>query len=270
MAYCPGGANGSYNRVTNQITSYINVVGAKFAALATNVVAGTPVAFTNLSGGASSYFWTFGDGHTSTSTNPVNTYSNAGTYTVTLGATNNGVGNTMTISNYIVVTPAPAAGFTGTPTTGIAPVKVTFSNTSSNATSYVWNFGDGNTSTNVNPSDTYTNVGSYNVTLQAIGSGATNTLTLTNYVVVSPVPAASFSAAPTNGFTPITVSFSNTSSNATSYVWIFGDGSTATNANPTHTYTATNTTAYTVTLQAISSGVTNSKTLINCIHVAVH
>jgi len=269
-AYCPGGANGSYNRIYATNLNYINVVGANFYALATNVVAGTAVSFTNKSGGASSYLWTFGDGNTSTSANPVNIYTNPGTYTVTLAATNNGVGNTLVLASYIVVNPAPVAGFTGAPTGGFAPLTVAFNNTSANATAYVWTFGDGNTSTNVSPSNTYTNVGTNTVTLQAIGSGATNILTLTNYIVVSPLPVAAFTAAPTNGWSPLTVNFTNASTNAASYVWNFGDGTTSTSVNPVHTYTATNSGPYTVTLQAINYGVTNSKTIFNCIHVAVH
>lgn len=266
-AYCPGGANGSYNRIYVTNVNYINVVGASFVASATNVVAGTTVTFTNKSGGATSYTWSFGDGNTSTSTSPSNTYTNAGTYAVTLAATNNGVGSTYT--GYIVVNPAPVAIFTGTPTAGVAPLTVTFSNTSSNATAYLWNFGNGSTSTNVNPSVTYTSNGTNTVTLQAIGSGATNTLTLTNYIVVSPLPVAGFAGAPTNGWSPLTVTFTNQSTNAASYVWNFGDGTTSTSASPVHTYTSTNSRPYTVTLQAINYGVTNSKTSINFIHVAV-
>jgi PKD repeat protein len=116
-ATCPGGANGSYNRVQVYNTNYVNVVGANFAALSTNAVAGVPVAFTNKSGGATSYFWTFGDGNTSAAVNPVNTYANVGTYTVSLTAINNGVSNTMTLPNYVVVHPPPLAAFSGTPRT---------------------------------------------------------------------------------------------------------------------------------------------------------
>ena len=269
-AYCPGGANSSYNRIYATNVNYINVVGANFYALATNVVAGTAVSFTNKSGGATSYVWSFGDGNTSTSANPVNIYTNPGTYTVTLAATNNGVGNTLVLPNYIVVNPAPVASFTGTPTTGLAPLTVSFNNASLNATAYVWNFGDGHTSTNANPSNTYANVGTNTVTLQAIGSGATNILTLTNYVVAGAQPLAAFTASPTNGWSPLTVNFTNASTSASSYVWNFGDGTTSTSVNPVHTYTATNSGPYTVTLQAINFGVTNTKTIFNCIHVAVH
>ena len=66
----------------------------------------------------------------------------------------------------------PVAGFSGTPTNGIAPLNVTFTNLSINATNFVWNFGDGNkfnTTSNTNVTDTYTNAGSYTVILTATG-----------------------------------------------------------------------------------------------------
>jgi alpha-L-rhamnosidase len=88
----------------------------------------------------------------------------------------------------VIETP-PIAGFSGTTTNGIAPLVVTFTNLSSNATNYFWNFGDGNTlstSANTNVTDTYSNAGSYTVILTATGQGGTNTLTNTAYIVVTP------------------------------------------------------------------------------------
>jgi PKD repeat protein len=68
-------------------------------------------------------------------------------------------------------------------------LTVAFTNLSTGATNYSWDFGDGNTSTETNPVDIYTNVGTYSVTLTAVGPGGTNTLTLTNYIVtVIPPP----------------------------------------------------------------------------------
>jgi len=84
----------------------------------------------------------------------------------------------------------PVANFTGTPTSGTAPLTVTFTDSSSNTpTSWNWNFDDGNSSTLQNPTHTYTSAGTYSVALNATNSAGSNTLTRTNYVTVSAPPA---------------------------------------------------------------------------------
>ena len=82
----------------------------------------------------------------------------------------------------------PSAAFSGAPTSGVVPMMVTFTNLSSNATNYVWNFGDGNmlsTGSNTNVTDTYTNAGSYTVILTAYGPGGISALTNSAYIVVT-------------------------------------------------------------------------------------
>jgi len=136
----------------------------------------------------SNYVWTFGDGG-STATSSLTTtytYTNAGIYTVVLSGDYNGTTYTLTRANFVVVNPGPVASFYASYTGGKAPLYVPFINTSSNATTYAWAFGDGKTSTNKYASNTYTNAGTYTVTLKAIAAGVTNTLTRTNYVIVSP------------------------------------------------------------------------------------
>ena len=75
-----------------------------------------------------------------------------------------------------VVSP-PVAGFSAGPASGTAPLSVSFTNLSTGATNYSWAFGDGHTSTLTNPANTYTNPGTYSVTLTAVGPGGTNALT---------------------------------------------------------------------------------------------
>ncbi|MCX6895125.1 MAG: PKD domain-containing protein [Verrucomicrobia bacterium] len=82
----------------------------------------------------------------------------------------------------------PLANFAAAPTNGLAPLLVAFTNLSANATGYAWNFGDGKTSAAANPANTYTNAGSYTVTLTALGAGGTNALTRTNLIVVTNLP----------------------------------------------------------------------------------
>ena len=95
--------------------------------------------------------------------------------------------DTLVRSAYITATTAvtPVADFTGTPVSGIAPLEVTFSNNSTNATGYEWDFGDGNTSTLSSPSHTYTATGVYTVTLSAGDGTVTDTLVRTGYITVT-------------------------------------------------------------------------------------
>jgi PKD repeat protein len=241
---------------------------AGFAGSPTNGIAPLSVVFTNMSSGATNYAWVFGDGNSSASVNPVNTYTNPGAYTVSLTASGAGGTDTLTLSNYIIVAPPPpVAGFAGSPTSGIAPLLVAFTNLSSGATNYAWTFGDGHTSASANPVNTFANPGAYSVSLTVIGAGGTNTLTLSNYIVVAaPSPVAGFVGSPTNGIAPLFVAFTNLSSGATNYVWVFGDGNSSASTNPVNTYT--NPGAYSVSLTAVGAGGTDTLTLSNYILVA--
>lgn len=132
--------------------------------------------FTNTSSNATSYAWDFGDNTgTSTEVNPAYTYANAGTYSVQLTASNNGESSVITKEVTVNVAVAtPIAGFTFS-TTNLA---ATFTNTSTNATSYAWDFGDSTgTSTEANPSYTYTQEGTYSVKLTASNNGETSVIT---------------------------------------------------------------------------------------------
>jgi len=163
---------------------------ADFNASPTSGLAPLTVFFTNLSTGATNYSWDFGDGKTSTATNPSNTYTNAGSYTVRLTAIGPAGTNSLTRANYIVATNVPPvlADFAASPTNGPAPLTVFITNLSSGASSYSWNFGDGNSSSATNPTNTYSNAGSYTVMLTATGAGGTDIRTRANYIVVTNGP----------------------------------------------------------------------------------
>lgn len=82
--------------------------------------------------------------------------------------------------------PPPTANFTANPTAGSRPLTVNFTDTSSNApTSWLWNFGDGTTSTAQNPSKTYTSVGTYSVSLTANSGSGSGSTTKTNYITTT-------------------------------------------------------------------------------------
>ncbi len=146
------------------------------------------VAFTDLSTGTgiNAWSWSFGDGGTSTQQNPVHPYQNAGTYTVRLIVSSASCADTLEVPHLIGVLPAPPqAAFTGTPTTGVLPLLVSFTDQSTAApTSWSWDFGDGNGSTEQNPSHTYQTPGTYSVTLIAANACAADTLVRPSYVVV--------------------------------------------------------------------------------------
>ncbi len=158
----------------------------------------------------------------------------------------------------------PVAAFSGTPTSGYAPLAVTFTDASTNnPTSWAWTFGDGGTSTLKNPSHTYTAAGTYTVSLTATNAYGSDIETKTGYITVTNPPTnppvAAFSGTPTSGTAPLTVVFTDASTyNPTSWSWTFGDGGTSTAQNPSHTYTAAGT--YTVVLTATNAYGSDSET----------
>jgi len=220
-----------------------------------------------------SWLWTFGDGGTATSKNPSHLYTTVGTYTITLTATNSVGSNTLTKTAYITVisgSSAPVAAFSGTPVSGTVPLTVQFTDISTNTpTSWAWTFGDGGTSTSKNPSHLYATVGTYTVTLTATNSVGSNTLTKTAYITVTSAtspPIAGFWGTPVSGTVPLTVQFTDTSTNSpTSWLWTFGDGGTATSKNPSHQYTAAG--KYNVSLTATNSAGSNKLTNIEYVIV---
>ncbi len=152
---------------------------------------------------------------------------------------------------------APVADFTETPTSGTAPLQVQFTDHSpSKPTNWLWDFGDGTTSTSQNPSHTYTTPGTYSVTLQAKNSWGTSPVSSPQSVTVVPPPVASFTEDQTSGTAPLAVQFTDASTNTpTSWLWSFGDGSTSTTQNPLHTFATAGT--YLVTLQATNGSGTS-------------
>ena len=117
-----------------------------------------------------SWSWDFGDSSTSTDQHPVHTYSNPGTYDVSLTATNSSGSSTYLQQAFIVAEPPgiPSADFSASPRSGGGPLTVNFVDQSTgNPTSWSWDFGDGATSNQQNPTHTFADLGSYSVTLTA-------------------------------------------------------------------------------------------------------
>ena len=148
------------------------------------------VSFTSSSTNTTSHDWDFnGDGVLDASGQLVSyTYNDAGTYTVSLTATGPNGQDVSTRSNYITVSASPPnALFTGEPTSGKKDLRVEFSNSSLRYNTSVWDFGDGNTSTEDNPVHTYTTAGNFDVTLSVVGEGGSDTNVLSGYITVDDI-----------------------------------------------------------------------------------
>lgn len=195
------------------------------------------VTFYNFTTGAVSYSWNFGDGspvfNTASTASFSHTYTSYGTYTVTMTATGaNGCTNSMTLT--VVFDKFVAASFSVplAEFSGCAPHTVCPVNASQNADSYVWNFGDGSppvtTTSFTAPCHTYTTGGSYTISLQAINSCNSSNSTVGPIVIVG-APVINFTATPTLGCAPQTVTFGNTTTGASpinNFYWDFGNGNT--------------------------------------------
>jgi PGF-pre-PGF domain-containing protein len=146
-------------------------VGAPVANFTSNCTVGPrqmSIAFIDTSTGLpASWSWDFGDGNRSTDQNPVHEYSNVGNYSVTLTVANSKGSDSIQKVNYITALPQPlSSDFRSNLTNGIVPLTVQFNDTSTGSpASWNWNFGDGATSTEQNPTHTYFSAGTYNVNL---------------------------------------------------------------------------------------------------------
>ena len=199
------------------------------------------IAFTNNSSSAIQFDWDMGDGSSSTSFNPIYTYLDTGWYAITLVADNPECEpDTLIKYNYIHVTPdLPVANFTSGADTVCSGDSVQFMDASLNSTAYDWNFNGGvpGTSTDQNPMVQYATSGTYNVTLISSGPGGSDTTSQLYTIEVRQMPVAAFSTIDTLLIQPnTTATFTNSSLNADSYSWDFGDGNNSSDVDPWNIY----------------------------------
>lgn len=226
----------------------IKTIVADFKSDKTTICLGDLVSFTDASAPLStSRLWDFGDGTTkSPIANPTHTYTAVGTYTVKLDATVTTASGTCsnTITKTITVVPLPVASFTANDQQSCSvPFIVTFNNTSVGSDTYLWDFGDGSTSSTSNIHN-YTKPGKYTVKLTITSaSGCKSSITKTDFIIIT-LPETKFTAMPREGCFPLKVLFTSTSISTlepiVSYVWTFGNGTTKTTSKDTITaiYTA--------------------------------
>ncbi len=215
---------------------------ADFSGSPTTIDVGQSVNFTDLSTNSpTSWSWSFAGGTPSSSTaqNPTVTYNTAGTYSVTLTASNAGGSDGETKTDYItvnvVVPDPPVADFSGSPTTVNEGGSVNFTDLSTNSpTSWSWSFPGGtpSSSTAQNPTVTYNSAGTYSVTLTATNAGGSDGETKTDYITVEPpAPGLVFENGTVSGVGSSwqTVTLTNT---YTSPVVVCGTGISDSNATP--------------------------------------
>jgi PKD repeat protein len=141
------------------ICNFFDICELPLAAFNSSVNALT-IIFTDQSSSSTTWAWDFGDGTTSTSQNPSHTYATAGSYNVCLIAMNS-CGVADTICTFFDICELPAAAFNSS----VNALTVIFTDQSGSSTTWAWDFGDGNSSTQQNPTYTYTNEGTYEVCL---------------------------------------------------------------------------------------------------------
>lgn len=212
---------------------------ANFTANDTSACIGQSIVFSNTSTGVSlSAAWDFGDNTTSTSFAPTHAYTQTGSYTIKLIVTDaTGCKDTLVRNNYVGVS-KPQANFTMSDTLAICPpLNVQFTNTSSGALNYFWNFGNGSTSSLQNPSAIYTTPGVYNISMISFNA---NGCTDTAYGVAKVLGyAGGLTYTPLAGCSPLEVQFTANITNVPQLIWDFSDGVTqpVTGGNTiTHTY----------------------------------
>jgi PKD repeat protein len=221
--------------------------------------------------------WSFDDGEVSSTQSPDHTYVNNGTYSVNLTIINTSYSLVSTKIQIVTVYNLPNADFSSFNTQGTAPFTTYFYDTSTNLNSgpytYYTDFGDGNTSTEQNLYFTWNATGTYDVKHCITDSMTTVCNNKTAYITVGaptpPVvaPVASFYGGPQTGNVPLTVFFTDVSSNApTSWLWEFGDGSNSTLQNPQHQYTSSG--FRTVNLTATNSAGSNVTTRLKFVKVS--
>lgn len=222
---------------TTKLTDTIEVVfppKANFTSNNNSACNNLTVNFQDLSGpGTTQWHWIFPGGNPDTSNqqNPIVNYANIGQYDVSLIATNSGGSDTILKPAYILISAAPPVAQFSYTNFGLS---YSFINQSTDAGNYLWDFGDGNTSLELNPEHSYIAGGSFIVKMIAFNGCGSDTIEYEIKVVGTP-PAALFGSNVTEGCLPLVVSFKDKSlGGANNWLWTFpgGDPNSSTDQNP--------------------------------------
>ncbi len=243
-------ATNANGRDTITKTGYIRVNTAPTASFRKIQNGNNPtVNFDNLTIGATTFLWNFGDGTTSIEASPQHTYATGGTFIVKLTASNNC--GTTSSQDTIILLNRPSATISANQVQGCTPFVIQFTGqNATNVATWAWSFPGGTPSTSnlPNPRITYNTIGIYSVSLKVSNSAGIYETTQPDYIKVQLSPSADFEFAVTDTM----VKFTNKSTNANSYQWDFGDFTNSTMPAPPNKIYARNGN-YNVTLQALNA-----------------
>ncbi len=208
-----------------------------------------------------SYLWDFGDGNTSALQNPMHTYSDDGVYIVTLTVSDDEGGIGVSTTGATIANVAPTAD-AGGPYSGNEGDVISFTGSQTDpgldTFTYLWDFGDGEVSTQKDPDHIFADDGVYTVTLTVMDDegGANSTATTATISNLDPV---AYIGGPYSGNEGSAVNFygdhSDSPVDIITYLWDFGDGNTSTLQNPMHTFAGDNVYVVTLTVMDDDGGV---------------
>lgn len=278
VAYTTAATNLGTADGTNLMVSFLSETSGVLADFTATPLRGTApltVNFTDTStGGPTSWQWDFTNDGTidSTEQNPAGVvYATPGVFTVRLVARNELSDSERIQTGLIIAVATPDADFTASATSGVAPLTVDFTDTSTQSpTGWQWDFTNDGTidSTDQNPTGvSYATPGTFDVRLVVTNEAGSATETKTGLVTVFAPVVASFTRTPASGVAPLQVDFTNASTGATSFSWDFDEDGIAdsTATNPSFVYNSAGT--FDVTLTATGPGGTDTFTFVNCVDV---
>lgn len=213
---------------------------ARFTTKDTMVCLNTPVVFENFSSnapGAVQFKWSFGDGRTSDKDQPTISYSKAGRYDIQLVLIDPyGCPDTLLRPGYVVAADAKADFMMSDSFTTCPPFLVQFTNKSASNFVNLWDFGNGNFSSLINPAHTFTKSGDFTVKLKILGNGGCADSVSKKVLIRGPQGIIRYT--PLENCAPMSVQFNSTAVNTKNYVWDFSDGITRITSDSfvTHTY----------------------------------
>lgn len=259
--------NGCYDTISHinavEITKPVAAFGTDSLSCSGNAVQ----FFDSSLGNTLNYNWDFGDGGFSTLQSPQHVYSAPNVYNVKLVVTDKYKCTDTLLKPSLIRVSNPVAAFTLTDSTFTCPpANVQPQNTSQNFSTLFWDFGDGNTSSELNPVHYYTTAGTYILKLVAQGFGSSCFDTITKKMILKG-PQGEFNYNPFSGCNPFDISLFAKAKNTIQYIWDFGDGVTKTSADSTINYTYTSTGRFLPQLILVDSGgcrvpVVNSDTIV--------
>jgi PKD repeat protein len=222
--------------------NYIQVLTpliADFNANPTIAVAGQQIAFIDLSqGNPETWDWDFGNGATGNLQNPVITFADPGSYTITLNVATNYQQNSISKPDLITIFAPLEADFTADTTFAWTGDTISFTDLSTGSPeNWFWEFGDGNSSTLQHPQHVYNQEGYYSVSMTVTDQIQNVTITKADYLYIREPLVADFSADTTLIVQGQSVQFTDLSSGfPESWYWVFNDGNISTQQNPLHTF----------------------------------